>query len=610
MALPTREGDDRLLKSGELVDIRRRLKALSARHDLATVVACAFDHRTRMLPFFYADMRMPPAGVRAVGSALIESGFPKTRIVFQQWNKRFRPSQMRLDGRLPDLFLISSMSLHAATCKDLIRDVCRIAPAQRPLVIAGGSVCIYEPWEVFFTDPPEALAQAAPAAADVAVTGEVYVLLNLLEVLLSGRSPGEPMRQTYLRARDEGALDAIPGLVYSRTDSAGRVLELVDTGIQRLVGDLDEQPFPTAGFAILEPPSRRATLASAPLPPGQVRKLTRVAALELTYGCKFSCDYCPIPLYNQRLYRVKSGQRIAEEMSRLHEQYGLHYFFGTDDNFFNDKARALNTLETIAAFDYHGQALPRKVHWGTEVTVHDTLALREHLPLAYRAGIRYLWLGVEDMSGGLVRKGQTPDKTATLFQLLVQNRICPMPMMMHHDDQPFFTRGSPRGLFNQVNLLRKAGAVSLQVLILTPSAGSKSFEGMFTSGMVYRSVAGRPVEARMLDGNHVIASHTRHPWRMQLNILAAYAFFYNPVRLIVALIRRRAPLNMKRAGMHVVGMLGLAYTVRWTLGWTLRLMTGRIQRQTAPPCSPFPMRSPAGAPASHAPSAQLTDVKV
>ena len=50
-----------------------------------------FDHRTRMLPFIYADTHMAPAGVRAIGSAMVDSGFDKTRIVLQQWNRNFRP---------------------------------------------------------------------------------------------------------------------------------------------------------------------------------------------------------------------------------------------------------------------------------------------------------------------------------------------------------------------------------------------------------------------------------------------------------------------------------------------------------------------------------------
>ena len=84
MELAHRACGDELLRSGELVALRRRLRRIAPRHDLTTVIACAFDHRTRMLPFIYADTRMAPAGVRAIGAAMVDSGFEKTRIVLQQ----------------------------------------------------------------------------------------------------------------------------------------------------------------------------------------------------------------------------------------------------------------------------------------------------------------------------------------------------------------------------------------------------------------------------------------------------------------------------------------------------------------------------------------------
>src|SRR5215217_9230172 len=105
MELPSRARGDILLPPGEMTRVRQSLRKLASRNDLSTVIACAFDHRTRILPFIYADLKMAPAGVRAIGAALVDSGFSKTRIVLQQWNKEFRPSQMRLDGRIPDLFL-------------------------------------------------------------------------------------------------------------------------------------------------------------------------------------------------------------------------------------------------------------------------------------------------------------------------------------------------------------------------------------------------------------------------------------------------------------------------------------------------------------------------
>ncbi|MCY2926268.1 MAG: radical SAM protein, partial [Planctomycetota bacterium] len=210
-----------------------------------------------------------------------------------------------------------------------------------------------------------------------------------------------------------------------------------------------------------------------------------------------------------------------------------------------------------------------------------------------------LWLGIEDMTGALVKKGQSVDKTLEAFDLLCQIGISPMPMMMHHDAQPFYTRGKPEGLYNQVKLLRKAGAVSLQVLMVTPSAGSKLYEDTFRSGMVYDSVAGRRVEDHMYDGNFVIASHAPKPWRKQLNLTLAYLSFYNIFRMIGLMLRRRNLLSRKRIMLQILGILGLGYTIRRTTGWLFRLLTGRIERLSRPTYSAIPMRSVDGGIASH-----------
>src|SRR3954470_9256857 len=153
MELPRRARGDELLKAGELTSLRIRLRNIAPRHDLTSVIACAFDHRTRMLPFIYADTRMVPAGVRAIGSALVDAGFEKTRIVLQQWNKNFRPSRMRLDGRVPDMFMVSTMGMHSDRALDLIRDARRIDSEHRPLIIGGGSHAVYEPHLYFSGDP-------------------------------------------------------------------------------------------------------------------------------------------------------------------------------------------------------------------------------------------------------------------------------------------------------------------------------------------------------------------------------------------------------------------------------------------------------------------------
>ena len=617
MELPRRDRGDELLPPGELVDIRRRLRAMAGRHNLASIIACAFDHRTRMLPFIVADTKMAPAGVRSIGAEMIDAGFEKTRIVLQQWNPNFRPSEARLDGQVPDLLLISSMQMHWQQSMDMMRDAHRIDPDRRPLIIAGGPKCIYEPWDVFSTDPRQ------PGGADVAVTGEAYVLLSLLEVLLSIRSPRESMRTAFLRARDSGLVDSIPGLVYP-LGTAEVTDELVDTGIQRLVGDLDELADPVLGYRILEAPGRGRGVASRPIEASRIRRASPISSLVLTLGCKFGCPYCPIPAYNQRQYRAKSGRRIADEIERLYGAFHLQYYFGADDNFFNDPARTLDILGELAGRAWAGSRAHRKVRLSTEATVHDTLKMAEHLPLARKAGVRALWLGVEDMTGELVRKGQSVDKTRQAFRLLLNNGILPMPMMMHHDSQPLYTPGKPSGLLNQVRLLRKAGAINLQALMVTPSPGSRLFEETFTGGLAYESVDGKRVEQYMIDGNHVVASGHPRPWIKQISLLIAYLYFFNPIRFLMALFHpvTRVELNHRWPGdkplrlrklilekvrahltdsaMQIYGMYGLLHTIRRIFPWALRLMRGKIQRRRNVPASAIPMRSVGGGPAPHA----------
>jgi radical SAM superfamily enzyme YgiQ (UPF0313 family) len=627
MELPRRTAGDILLAPGEMTDIRRRLRARAAQHDLVTVIACAFDHRTRILPFIYADLKMVPAGVRAIGAAMLDSGFDKTRIVLQQWNRNFRPQQMRLDGRVPDILMVSSMHLHSARCTEMIRDVNKLDPALRPLTIVGGPHVIYAPWEVFSADPDD------PWGADVAVTGEEYVLLNLLEVLLALRGTNEPLRATFLRARDGGVLDEIPGLVYSgSTARNGAPEHLVDTGVQRLLGDLDELPHAGLGYRILEPPSSRATLAPQALAKNRVRKHCPVSSLVMTVGCRFGCAYCPIPAYNQRQYRVKSGERIAEEMGQIAESYGIINFFGTDDNFFNDIDRTLEITGALARAVATGRRPYCKIRYGTEATVHDTIRLKDHLPLIRQSGLRALWLGVEDMTTSLVKKGQSEDKTLEAFRLLRNNGMIPVPMMMHHDTQPLVSWKSNYGLLNQMRTLRKAGALFIQVLMLTPSPGSKWFAETYTSGCAFARVDGKLVEPHRVDGNHVVASEHPRPWVKQLNLLAGYTYFFNPLRLILALIwsKSRIPFadaesrpaeevrqysrwktlrrgtyrklraHLTDAGMQLFGMCGLFHTYRRTLGWAWRLYRGNIQRANQAPLSRLPMRSPLGGSASHA----------
>ena len=350
MELPSRNAGDRLLKPGECLDIRRRLRRLTAQHDLTAVVVCAFDPRTRMLPFYYSSTRMAPAGRGPSGppwsmpesarpASCSSSGTPASGLPGWSWT-----------GACPTCCWSPACRSIRRQCEAIIRDACRMDPASRPLIVAGGPKAIYEPWSVFSADP------ADPWAADVAVTGEEYVLLNLLEVLLAERANGEPLRSAFLRARDRGSLDQVPGLVYARGEPAGPPRNWWTRAFSAswaISTNCRTRRWATGCWSRLRaarrwPPGRWS--------PGRVRRYSSIGSLVFTLGCKFSCPYCPIPAYNQRQYRVKSARRIADEMTQLHERYGLRFFFGTDDNFFNDRERTVAIVETLSRAEIRGQA--------------------------------------------------------------------------------------------------------------------------------------------------------------------------------------------------------------------------------------------------------------
>jgi radical SAM superfamily enzyme YgiQ (UPF0313 family) len=576
MELPSRPKNDRYTRPGEYRELEHGLRARPDTGNLPVLVCYAFDQRTRLGPFLFADMRLLTAGPRAISAALYQAGFTRQRIVMRQWNRNFRPSVARLDGQPAHLLFVSSMQIHSASAYEMIADAYRLGD-QRPLILAGGAKAIYEPWDFFGCGPD------GKYSADVVVTGEEFVALELLDRLLEYRSGGEHLRKTFHRLRRSGLLDDIPGLVYREGDEKTPLTRLINTGIQRLVQDLDELPHPLIGLGLLEPPHRRRTLARRPIDLGRLNRYGYCVSLVTTHGCKFHCPYCPIPAYNQFTFRWKSPGRLRHEMETIAEKTGIRHFFGTDDNFFNNRDTVAEVFSELALGRVRGKSFRKTVWFGTEATEFDVFKNQDLLPLARAGGLRAIWFGIEDMTAELVKKGQSPEKTRALFELLTRLGIAPMAMMMHHDGQPLFSRGQLYGLLNQVNFLRRTGAVSAQVTILIPSVGSKGYEEPYEKGMVIEQAGDKKLEDYHYDGNHCIATADPQPWRKQLNVYLAYASFYNPLNFARVVTDWKDPLWNWRVVYQVYGMAGLARSVAQSFRWVWNLYRGPIQKMTAVP---------------------------
>ena len=123
--------------------------------------------------------------------------------------------------------------------------------------------------------------------------------------------------------------------------------------------------------------------------------------------------------------------------------------------------------------------------------------------------------------------------------------------------------------------------------------GSKSYEQCFEEGLVMRRVGGMDVADYLFDGNHTIASRSRHPWRKQFNLLVGYASFYNPFRFVKAVLTID-PLWKFRIVYQVLGNLGLIRSAWATSGWLRRLKWGRIEKATAAPAPKHRLVLPSG----------------
>ncbi len=572
MDLPRRMKDDVHLPDGTFREAINKLRQLENAHDLRVVIAYAFDFRTRMLPYWYADKRMAPCSVRTLADCLDAAGFKHVRIVLQQWTPNFRPSMAELDGKPVDLMLVSAMQVHAEPSYDLIRDAHRLGD-KRPLILAGGPKAIYEPTDYFDLGPEKGIG------ADCVATGEAYVLLDFLLTVLEHKTPDESARAAFDRVRTTGELDRVLGLVYLAPDAPPDRPVAVNTGVQRLLRDLDELPMPDAGYRLLEPPHRKRELAAHPYPPRKVGKRSQIASIIASQGCKFKCTFCPIPAANQRTWRHKSPERFAAEIKHIHENFGIVEFFGTDDNFFNKRETVVSLMTELAKTTTGGLPLGRHVRFYTEGTQHDVFKNRDILPLCRTAGLRAIWFGIEDITGSLVNKGQNDGHVKELFTLMQKLRIEPMAMMIHSDDQPLRSKkGDLAGLLNQARYMFDIGAVSYQCTYLGPAVGSRDIEQAAKDRILFKNVGGVPVPQAFQDGNHVVASRHDEPWQKERNVLRAYWTFYNPINFLRVLSKiGRDPLFAKRLLFQIVGHIGLVFTAPKMTSWANRLKRGPIE---------------------------------
>jgi radical SAM superfamily enzyme YgiQ (UPF0313 family) len=156
-----------------------------------------------------------------------------------------------------------------------------------------------------------------------------------------------------------GSCAGLPGLAYRSSD--GPVL----TADGPIVRDLDTLPI--AAYDLFPPQDGEAYV-------------------EVGRGCPYACTFCSTSTFFKRAYRMKSAERVLEEVRLLASRYGARNFNFIHDMFTADSRRVLQICQAI-------DAARLGIVWGCSARI-DCLS-PELLDAMHGAGCRRIFLGIE-----------------------------------------------------------------------------------------------------------------------------------------------------------------------------------------------------------------------
>ena len=114
--------------------------------------------------------------------------------------------------------------------------------------------------------------------------------------------------------------------------------------------------------------------------------------LQMGRGCPNDCDFCHVVILNGRQTRLKPVERIIAELEALYQAGWRHdEVMLVDDNFIGRKRSIKEVLKAVAAWqEAHGYPY----FFSSQASV-DLADDQELLSLAARAGVQYVFLGIE-----------------------------------------------------------------------------------------------------------------------------------------------------------------------------------------------------------------------
>ena len=294
----------------------------------------------------------PPLGILSLSSTLANLGLEPSILNIDQFFLDFFANQPMPSGR--DLFSYISERV-SLPCFD---------------VLGFGSICSSYPLtlrlaeEVKRLHPSTIIVLGGPQASVVDV--ETLERFPFVDYVVRGEAEETfPQLLDALSSSNSSQhVSSMPGITFRRGD------RIIRTPNAPVIIDMDSLPLPAYH---LDPSIRQ-------------RKSIH---LEIGRGCPFACTFCSTNDFFRRKFRLKSTQKMIDEMTYLRSEYGISFFNLVHDMYTVNRRKVVEFCEALIAT---GDSFA----WGCSARtdcVDDEL-----LGLMARAGCKGIFFGIESGS--------------------------------------------------------------------------------------------------------------------------------------------------------------------------------------------------------------------
>ncbi|RLF21885.1 MAG: B12-binding domain-containing radical SAM protein [Thermoprotei archaeon] len=308
----------------------------------------------------------PPLGLAYI-AAVLENHGHEVRIIDTAITKLDLPKFIHeVKSWRPDVVGLSLLTPTAPKGYLAIKRLKTILP-DVPIVVGG-------------VHPTFMYEEALKEGADIVVRGEgEYTMLEIVNIIEE-------------EGLNDVALKHIPGIAFRN-----RYGKVIVTGLRPPIRDLDRLPWPARH---LLPMDKYMVLG----------RNIRVAHVIASRGCPYNCSFCVSPRFWGNTLRLRSPDKVADEVEYLVDKYKINHVVFADD----DLTIRRDFLPGLIS-EFKKRGLDVNFSCGARINHVN----KEFLRYLFRSGCFILYFGVESGSDKTLRrinKGFTSDQALRVFR--------------------------------------------------------------------------------------------------------------------------------------------------------------------------------------------------